>query len=232
MNSKESTNVEIDILVLIQKIWVKKFRILFFAILFGVGAFFASLFLISPKYTATTRVYVVNQNNQNNQGNLTAQDLQAGTYLVSDYKEIITSREVLTDVIADNKLDKTVEELASALTVTIPSDTRVISIAVTEKNPKQASKLANSIRKVAAEKIKDVTKVQDVTTLEKAEVPQRPSSPNVKRNTMIGFVIGAFMTVVMIVLFDLLDDRVKSSDDVEEVLGMTLLGVIPDVNKL
>lgn len=232
MNSKESTNVEIDILVLIQKIWAKKFRILFFAILFGVGAFFASLFLISPKYTATTRVYVVNQNNQNNQGNLTAQDLQAGTYLVSDYKEIITSREVLTDVIADNKLDKTVEELASALTVTIPSDTRVISIAVTEKNPKQASKLANSIRKVAAEKIKDVTKVQDVTTLEKAEVPQRPSSPNVKRNTMIGFVIGAFMTVVMIVLFDLLDDRVKSSDDVEEVLGMTLLGVIPDVNKL
>lgn len=232
MNSKESTNVEIDILVLIQKIWAKKFRILFFAILFGVGAFFASLFLISPKYTATTRVYVVNQNNQNNQGNLTAQDLQAGTYLVSDYKEIITSREVLTDVIADNKLDKTVEELASALTVTIPSDTRVISIAVTEKNPKQASKLANSIRKVASEKIKDVTKVQDVTTLEKAEVPQRPSSPNVKRNTMIGFVIGAFMTVVMIVLFDLLDDRVKSSDDVEEVLGMTLLGVIPDVNKL
>lgn len=232
MNSKESTNVEIDILVLIQKIWAKKFRILFFAILFGVGAFFASLFLISPKYTATTRVYVVNQNNQNNQGNLTAQDLQAGTYLVSDYKEIIASREVLTDVIADNKLDKTVEELASALTVTIPSDTRVISIAVTEKNPKQASKLANSIRKVASEKIKDVTKVQDVTTLEKAEVPQSPSSPNVKRNTMIGFVIGAFMTVVMIVLFDLLDDRVKSSDDVEEVLGMTLLGVIPDVNKL
>lgn len=232
MNSKESTNVEIDILVLIQKIWAKKFRILFFAILFGVGAFFASLFLISPKYTATTRVYVVNQNNQNNQGNLTAQDLQAGTYLVSDYKEIITSREVLTDVIADNKLDMTVEELASALTVTIPSDTRVISIAVTEKNPKQASKLANNIRKVAAEKIKDVTKVQDVTTLEKAEVPQSPSSPNVKRNTMIGFVIGAFMTVVMIVLFDLLDDRVKSSDDVEEVLGMTLLGVIPDVNKL
>lgn len=232
MNSKESTNVEIDILVLLQKIWSKKFRILFFAILFGAGAFFASLFLITPKYTATTRVYVVNQNNQNNQGNLTAQDLQVGTYLVSDYKEIITSREVLTDVIANNKLDMTVEELASALTVTIPSDTRVISIAVTEKNPKQASKLANNIRKVAAEKIKDVTKVQDVTTLEKAEVPQIPSSPNVKRNTMIGFVLGAFMTVVMIVLFDLLDDRVKSSDDVEEVLGITLLGVVPDVNKL
>lgn len=232
MNTKENTSIEIDVLALFMSLWSKKFRIIFISLIFGVAAFFGSIFLISPKYTATTRIYVVNQNNQNSQSNLTAQDLQAGTYLVSDYKEIITSREVITDVIVKNNLKMSVEELTKSLSVSIPSDTRVISISVIEANPKTATKLANSIRKVAAEKIKDVTKVQDVTTLEKAEVPDSPSSPNIKRNALIGFVLGGFLAVVTILLVELLDDRVKSSDDVEDVLGMTLLGVVPDVDKL
>lgn len=232
MNNKDKVNVEIDLLVVLQRIWSKKFRILFVALLFSVGAFFASKFLIAPKYTATTRIYVVNQNNQNNQNNLTAQDLQAGSYLVSDYKEIITSREVVNDVIVQNHLKMTIEELTHKLAVTIPSDTRVISISVTDENPSLAAKLSNSIRKVSSVKIKDVTKVQDVTTLEKAEKPNTPSSPNVRKNTILGFAVGAFITIVMLIIFELLDDRIKSSDDVEEVLGATLLGIVPDVNKL
>ncbi|MDO4634842.1 MAG: Wzz/FepE/Etk N-terminal domain-containing protein [Streptococcus sp.] len=229
MNTKENTMMEIDILALLRRIWSKKFLILFVSLLFGVTTFFGSMFLISPKYTATTRIYVVNQNSQNN---LTAQDLQAGTYLVSDYKEIITSREVLTAAIVDNKLQLSPEQLAKELTVTIPSDTRVISISVTERSPKRASKIANSIRKIASEKIKNVTKVQDVTTLERAEVPEKPSSPNIKRNTLLGFIFGIILTIIVIITREVLDDRVKSSDDVEEILGMTLLGIIPDVNKL
>lgn len=232
MNTKENTMMEIDILALLRRIWSKKFLILFVSLLFGVTTFFGSMFLISPKYTATTRIYVVNQNSQNNQNNLTAQDLQAGTYLVSDYKEIITSREVLTAAIVDNKLQLSPEQLAKELTVTIPSDTRVISISVTERSPKRASKIANSIRKIASEKIKNVTKVQDVTTLERAEVPEKPSSPNIKRNTLLGFIFGIILTIIVIITREVLDDRVKSSDDVEEILGMTLLGIIPDVNKL
>lgn len=232
MNTKENTMMEIDILALLRRIWSKKFLILFVSLLFGVTTFFGSMFLISPKYTATTRIYVVNQNSQNNQNNLTAQDLQAGTYLVSDYKEIITSREVLTAAIVDNKLQLSPEQLAKELTVTIPSDTRVISISVTERSPKRASKIANSIRKIASEKIKNVTKVQDVTTLERAEVPEKPSSPNIKRNALLGFIFGIILTIIVIITREALDDRVKSSDDVEEILGMTLLGIVPDVNKL
>lgn len=232
MNTKKNSSIEIDVLSLFISLWSKKFRIIFISLIFAIAAFFGSVFLINPKYTATTRVYVVNQNNQNNQSNITAQDLQAGTYLVSDYKEIITSHEVITDVIVKNNLNMSINDLTKSLSVSIPSDTRVISISVTDTEPKKATKLANSIRKVAAEKIKEVTKVQDVTTLEKAEVPESPSSPNIKRNTLIGFVLGGFVAVISILLVELLDDRVKSSDDVEDVLGMTLLGVVPDVDKL
>ena len=88
------------------------------------------------------------------------------------------------------------------------------------------------MRQIAAEKIIAVTKVSDVTTLEEAEVPNSPSSPNIRRNTLIGFLAGGFLISVVILVVEVLDDRVKKPEDVEEALGITLLGVVPNMNKL
>ena len=85
---------------------------------------------------------------------------------------------------------------------------------------------------MAAEKITSVTKVSDVTTLDEAEVPQSPSSPNIKRNVLLGFVAGAGLMVVLLVVVEVLDDRVKKPEDVEELMGLPLLGVVPDIKKL
>lgn len=232
MSNKNNSTVEIDVLFLLKKLWSKKFLIIFIALFFGTLSLLGSIFLIKPSYTSTTRIYVVNQNNNNNASNLTAQDLQAGSYLVNDYKEIITSQEVLTKAIEKNKENLTPEELSKMISVAIPTDTRVISISVENHDAKKASELANSIREAASDKIKDVTKVQDVTTLEAAEVPDEPSSPNIKRNLILGVLVGAFLAIVGVLLSEILDDRIKRPEDVEDVLGMTLIGVIPDINKL
>lgn len=232
MSNKNNSTVEIDVLFLLKKLWSKKFLIIFIALFFGTLSLLGSIFLIKPSYTSTTRIYVVNQNNNNNASNLTAQDLQAGSYLVNDYKEIITSQEVLTKAIEKNKENLTPEELSKMISVAIPTDTRVISISVKNHDAKKASELANSIREAASDKIKDVTKVQDVTTLEAAEVPDEPSSPNIKRNLILGVLVGAFLAIVGVLLSEILDDRIKRPEDVEDVLGMTLIGVIPDINKL
>ncbi|MGT2960662.1 CspC family polysaccharide chain length determinant protein [Streptococcus caballi] len=232
MSNKNNSTVEIDVLFLLKKLWFKKFLIIFIALFFGTLSLLGSIFLIKPSYTSTTRIYVVNQNNNNNASNLTAQDLQAGSYLVNDYKEIITSQEVLTKAIEKNKENLTPEELSKMISVAIPTDTRVISISVKNHDAKKASELANSIREAASDKIKDVTKVQDVTTLEAAEVPDEPSSPNIKRNLILGVLVGAFLAIVGVLLSEILDDRIKRPEDVEDVLGMTLIGVIPDINKL
>lgn len=101
-----------------------------------------------------------------------------------------------------------------------------------EKKSKKSCIIFNSIREVASEKIKSVTKVQDVTPLEKAQLPSKPSSPNIKRNTMIGMLIGGLFTIVIIVIKEVLDDRVKRPEDVEEALGMTLLGIVPNIDKM
>lgn len=230
MNTNTNETVEIDILYLLRKLWSKKFLILFAGLLVATVSLLGTIFLITPQYTSTTRIYVVNQDSASN--NITAQDLQAGSYLVNDYKEIVSSTDVLNQVIENKKLSETEKELSKKLAVTIPQDTRIISISVKDSDPKNAASLANAIREVASEKIKATTKVQDVTTLEVAKAPTTPSSPNKQRNILLGFVLGAGIAIIAVLLTEVLDDRVKRAEDVEEVLGMTLLGVVPNTDKL
>lgn len=229
MNTNDNASIEIDILYLLRKLWSKKFFIIFVGLLVGTIALLGSVFFIKPKYTSTTRIYVVSRSSDTS---LTNQDLQAGSYLVNDYKEVITSSEVLSSVINQEKLSMSASELSKDIAVTIPTDTRVISISVTDTDAQRACDIANTVREVAAEKIKAVTKVDDVTTLESATKPSHPSSPNVKKNAAIGALAGVFLAVVGILVAEVLDDRVRRPEDVEEVLGMTLLGVVPDIDKL
>lgn len=228
MNSNDNASIEIDVLYLLRKLWSRKFFIIFIALVVGTIALLASVFLIKPKYTSTTRIYVVSRTADS----ITNQDLQAGSYLVKDYQEVITSNEVLSSVIDKEKLSLTPNELSSMISVTIPTDTRVISISVEDGNAQEATTIANTVREVAAEKIKAVTKVDDVTTLEAAEVPKEPSSPNIKRNTLIGVIAGGVLAVISIIILEVLDDRVRRPEDIEDVLGLPLLGIVPDIDKL
>ncbi|MCQ2963881.1 Wzz/FepE/Etk N-terminal domain-containing protein [Streptococcus sp.] len=229
MNTNDNANIEIDVLYLLRKLWSKKFFIAFVGLLVGTIALLGSVFFIKPKYTSTTRIYVVSRSSDTT---LTNQDLQAGSYLVNDYKEVITSSEVLASVIDQEKLSMSAGQLSGEISVNIPTDTRVISISVTDTDAQRACDIANTVREVAAEKIKAVTKVDDITTLESATKASHPSSPNVKKNAAIGFLAGAFVAIVGILVAEALDDRVRRPEDIEEVLGLTLLGVVPDADKL
>ena len=231
MKNQDNQTVEIDVLSLVKTLWRRKFLIVVTAFAMAIVALGYSAFIIKPNYTSTTRIYVVNRQ-ANENSTLTNQDLQAGTYLVKDYKEIILSQDVLAKVISDLKLNMQPSALAKKITVTVPTDTRIVSIAVSDGDAKEAARIANSLRQVAAEKIIAVTKVADVTTLEEAEIPNAPSSPNIRRNTLIGFLAGGVFVSVVILVVEVLDDRVKKPEDVEEALGITLLGVVPNMNKL
>jgi MPA1 family polysaccharide export protein len=230
MNTTDNTSIEIDILYLLKKLWQKKVLIIFSALLFGLVALVFSAFVVKPTYTSSTRIYVANQTAGTN--NLTAQDLQAGSYLVNDYKEIIISDSVLSDVINREGLTMAEGDLRGMIRVSIPNDTRIITISVNSKDPQDAQQLANSVREIAAEKIKVVTKVEDVTTIEEAKVPTSPSSPNIKRNVMLGALVGGFIAVAFVLLLEVLDDRVRRPEDVEEALGLVLIGVVPDTEKM
>ena len=231
MNNQENQAVEIDVFATLKVLWKRKFSIILVALVFAIATFGYSAFLAKKEYQSTSRIYVVSRQNQDNNA-LTNSDLQAGAYLVKDYREIILSQNVLSQAIEELKLDMTPAELSKKISVSVPTDTRILSITAKDGDPKEAARIANGLRNVAAEKITSVTKVSDVTTLDEAEVPQSPSSPNIKRNVLLGFVAGAGLMVVLLVVVEVLDDRVKKPEDVEELMGLPLLGVVPDIKKL
>ena len=231
MNNQENQAVEIDVFATLKVLWKRKFSIILVALVFAIAAFGYSAFLAKKEYQSTSRIYVVSRQNQDNNA-LTNSDLQAGSYLVKDYREIILSQNVLSQAIEELKLDMTPAELSKKISVSVPTDTRILSITAKDGNPKEAARIANGLRNVAAEKIISVTKVSDVTTLDEAEVPQSPSSPNIRRNVLLGFIAGAGLMVVLMVVVEVLDDRVKRPEDVEELMGFTLLGIVPDIKKL
>ena len=228
---KEQEKFEIDVFQLVKVLWKRKFLIVLTAIIAGLVAFAYSSFVIKPQYTSTTRIYVVNRNQADKPG-LTNQDLQAGAYLVKDYREIILSQDVLEKVVADQSLTIDAKTLGKKVSVTVPADTRIVSISVRDGKPEEASRIANALREVAAQKIISVTRVSDVTTLEEARPATSPSSPNIRRNTMMATLVGAGFVTVVVLLVELLDDRVKRPEDIEEVMHISLLGVIPNLEKL
>ena len=228
---KEQNTMEIDVFHLFKILWKRKILIALVAIVAGALAFAYSAFVVKPEFTSTTRIYVVNRN-QGDKPGLTNQDLQAGSYLVKDYREIILSQDVLEKVTSNLKLDLSPKDLANKVKVTVPVDTRIVSISVNDKVPEEASRIANSLREVAAEKIISITRVSDVTTLEEARPAIAPSSPNIRRNTIIGLLGGTAFMVIAVLIVELVDTRVKRPEDIEDVMQIALLGVVPNLDKL
>ena len=228
---KEQNTMEIDVFHLLKILWKRKILIALVAIVVGALAFAYSAFIVKPEFTSTTRIYVVNRN-QGDKPGLTNQDLQAGSYLVKDYREIILSQDVLEKVTSNLKLDLSPKDLAKKVKVTVPVDTRIVSISVNDRVPEEASRIANSLREVAAEKIISITRVSDVTTLEEARPATAPSSPNIRRNTIIGLLGGTAFMVIAVLIVELVDTRVKRPEDIEDVMQIALLGVVPNLDKL
>lgn len=228
---KEQDKIEIDVVQVLKVLWKRKLMIALVAIATGVLAFGFSSFIVKPQFTSTTRIYVVNRN-QGDKPGLSNQDLQAGSYLVKDYREIILSQDVLEKVVTEQNLKFDAKALAKKIQVTVPADTRIVSISVKDGNPEEASRIANGLREVAAQKIISVTKVSDVTTLEEARPALSPSSPNIRRNTILGVGAGAGIVILLALAIEVLDDRVRRPEDIEEVMHISLLGVIPNLDKL
>ena len=226
MDNQEKDLIQLDIMLLLRRIWEKKVLIVLVTLLFTAASLAYSIFLVTPQYSSTTKVYVVNQKKDDKA--ITTQDVQLGSLLVKDYKEIILSNKVMEDSAEKSGTGITAKELAKKVSVDAPKDTRIISITVQDKDPQVASDLANTVKEVSADQIKEVTKIDDVTTLEEAKAATSPSSPNILKNGILATALGLILAVAGVVLFELLDDRVKRAEAIEETMGLVLLGAVPD----
>lgn len=227
METKQYNNEEIEIdlfevlILLISKAWL----IILVGILTATMGFVYSAFFIAPTYKSTTKIYIQNKQQENV---VTYAEMQVGTQLTKDYAELITSRMVLEKVIQDMELeDMSYEKLLGKVEVDNPEDTRIMSITVTDTEPLQAMEIANCIREVASDHIKNVMDIEAVNVAETANLPTKKAGPSITKWTFLGGCVGAFFVIAIVLLLFFLDDTIKSSDDVERYLGLSTLALIP-----
>ena len=171
-----------------------------------------------------TKIFVLSQQNVNY---LTSTDIQLSSYLTKDYTELIKSRTVAEEVIEKLGLNMSPESLMGQVTAQTKADTRIVTIIVQNEDPKLAQKLANAVREVSATQIVKVMGVQAVNVVDEANLPVAPSSPNVRKNVMSGGAWGCLVAIAIVLLRYLLDDTIKSDEDVERYLNLNVLASIP-----
>lgn len=226
-NENQNDVIEIDLRdlfgLIIHKLWI----IVLCGIAVGVVAFCLSAFVIAPKYESTTGIYILNKQNGNS---ISYSDAQLATQLTKDYEELITCRYVLETVIEKCELEDDYEDLKDRVSVKNASDTRIIYITVKDKVPAMAQFIANSIREVASTHIKSVTDVEAVNVVDQANLPVEAAEPSIPKFTLIGILLGMFISAGVVVIKYLMDDTIKTADDVEKYLGLSTLALIPVID--
>ena len=226
MNSiRENDEMEIDLLELFYVLWSKIHIILLSGILMALLVFVGTKLFITPMYTSVTKLYVLSR--QDSSSGVTYTELQTGSQLTKDYVELITSRPILEQVIAILDLDMEAHELKDRVTVATPSDTRILSISVESENPKEAKEIVDVLRDTAGSEITKIMRVESVEVIEDGNLPKEPSSPNLMKNTVLGGMLGLFIAIAVFAVLFILDDTIKTPDDVERFMELSVLTSIP-----
>ena len=227
---------EIDLLELGKQILKHSLLILILSILIGAGAFGLSKYVISPKYEANTSMIVssskqnIDQNNP--QADVELNQINANRALVSTYSEIVKSRGIADKVIANLNLDMDYEEFTDMVSIEPVKDTQIISVKVVDTIAQRAADIANETSMIFKDSITQIMNVDNVQILDKATLPEEPSSPNVIIYTVVGFVLGFILGIGISVIKEVSNTRVKTSEEVTEAFDIPVLGLIPDKHKV
>lgn len=220
---RQNDEQEIDLLELFFEMLNHWKVIVASAILVGVIAFVYARFFITPQYEATSQLYVLNKSTS-----ITSlSDIQTGTKLTDDYKVVVNSSPVLEEVIENLGLNETYESLVGRVSVENPSDSRILKITVQDADQSMAERIAEEVADVSSTFIAEKMDQDPPTIIQYGYSTGNAVSPNVKKITAMGVMLGACLAIAVIVLMSLLNDTIKTADDVEKKLGLNLIGTYP-----
>lgn len=223
---------EIDLVELLKMFWRKKILIILITILFiGIGYIYTTRF-VTPMYTSTTTL-VLASNNEKNKSNTTstAAEVAVNTKLVSTYSELIKSQKVLRDVVADTGINITEEQLKKEISIESVLSTSLINISIEDKIPENSSKIANEIANVFTKKVAEIYNINNVQIVNQAEIPQEPSNINHKKDIVIFGLVGLLVSTTYIIIANMLDTTIKSSEELDDIFGLPILASIPMYGK-
>jgi len=228
MENKDNATIEIDIKQIFFLLLSKVGYILLTGVLLAIVAFTYFKCFVNETYTSNSQIYVINKTSDN----ITSSDVSVSTYLSNDYVVLITTRPVMEQVISELGLDMTAGQLSGMVSASVVTNSRIISITVTDTDPLRAKRIVDSIAQVSAARICEVMDSEMVNIVQDGNVPTAPSGPASGRNAIIAFILGAFIACAVIVIKFITDDTISTADDIEKHLGISVLGSIPVFEQL
>lgn len=225
MRQQSEDEIEIDLIGMLLDLWRKLPFILLITVVMALAGFIYSSFYITPMYQTSTKMYVKTTLDESK--GTTISDLQMGTLLINDYAELIKSRYVLEAVIEELDLPMSTGQLAGEISVYNPDATRIITLTVRDASPIRAMQIADTVREIASEHIQNVMDIEAINVVDKAYLPTAKCSPNVQRYTMLGAAAGFVLMCAIFALRFIINDVIRTPDDIEKRLGLSCLAVIP-----
>lgn len=219
----EGAGRELDLLDVAAAI-LEHWKILVVVTILSAAAFYGvSRYVMTPLYESSAELYVLTKSTS-----ITSlADLQMGTNLTNDYVEVVTGRPVLDKVIENLKLDATAKQLADKVTLTNPTNSRILVITVRDASPKMAKTIADEIAVVAAQFIEEKMDQDQPTIIQKGYTDGEPVSPSIGKNTAVGGILGALVVVAIVVFRMIVNDTIMTPEDMEKKVGLNVLGSIP-----
>lgn len=228
-NFEYEEEMEIDLGELLHVLLAKWWLIAICAFMGGVIALGVTAGLLTPKYQSNAMLYILNKTTSVT----SLADIQIGTELTADFEVIAESKPVIDAAIERIKEEDgksfTRKDILDMLEISNKSGTRILTISAISPNPQDACIVANAIANETADRMAEIMKADPPTTVEPAEVAEKPVSPSMKKNTAIGFLAGIVLVCGVLVVRYILNDNIKTEEDVERYLGLSTLATIPYV---
>lgn len=198
--------------------------------IFMVGVVY-TVFFKTPLYNGNTTLILVKKETPDSNSTLTQNDIVLNQKLVATYSEIIKSRRVLNQVVDRLNLDYTASQLSKKITVSNIAETEIIKISVSDENNEDAVKIADMIAEVFCEEVMEIYNLENVSIIDKAEVQNNPYNIHLTRDFIIFFMIGFVVSMGVVFVVYYFDTSVKSSEEIENRLGIAVIGSIPMAGK-
>ena len=226
-NVNKRAEIEINAVDLIRHLFSHIVVILLIAILCMAIASAYTIYYVTPIYESTAKLYVLNSGDSA----INLADLQVGSYLASDYIEVFNTWEVHEMVIQNLNLPYSNGQMQAMLTVSNPTNTRILSITVQSPDAHEAMVVANEYANVAIFFISKTMATEEPNIMSEAVEAIYPSSPNKMLSAIQGFMLGLFLSAGFITLRFVMDDKIKTADDIRKYTALPVMAVVPNLKR-
>lgn len=222
-----------DRMLTLKEVWeifIRKFWIMLIIAVIAMGITFGyQKMTFTPAYTSTATLYILKQNTSATDTDA-AEDFSLALNVVNDCTYLLKSHAVLDRVSDLLSLDIPYETLSRSITTSNPDNTRILEVTVESDSPEQAKEIVDCLCEVGADKIEDAMGFQQVNLFEYGTLNKKPANVlGLQVYILIGFFAAAFTFVTYLIL-NLLDDSLRTDEEIEKYLGLSIIGDIPNVN--